>query len=113
MPTVADLDPLAAELLAAMRRRLAGLVETDLFKLPSDRMAAGRIRAAVAAAKQGVLRIDLDAWLGHVPRDAERRAAHRALDRLEETGWVRRLRFGYDGQRATHIELLRGYPASH
>lgn len=91
------LDPLAAKLLADIADRLARLVGTDLHKLPYDRMAAGLIRAAVQDARRGVLALaDL---LDGVTDGAQRKAAHRALDRLEAAGRIRRLRLGYDGAR--------------
>lgn len=103
MPHPATLD---AELLAAVRREMDWLAAVDLYRdLSADRSAAGRLRAAVEDARRGVAALDLDELLGRVPTPAERRAAHRALDRLEAAGRLRRLRRGYDGVRVTHLQL--------
>jgi len=102
MPDAADLDPLAARLLAAALRRLAELVEVDLHKLPTDRAAAAEIRREVGDARRNVLALDLDRWLGHAPDSAERKRCHRALGRLETAGWVKPLA-GPSGRRTTHL----------
>ena len=103
MPRVSTLD---AELLAAIRREVARLRAVDLVNLPSDRAVAGAIRAAVQNARQGIVAADLDRLLGRTLGGAERRTVHRALDRLEAGGHLRRLRLGFDGLRLTHLQLV-------
>jgi hypothetical protein len=100
---VATLPPLAAKLLAAIRHELAELLKVDLYNLPSDRMKAGRIRMTVKDANEGIVRLDLDKWIGHALDDAERRAAHRAVDRLAEAGILVRLVTATG--RTTHIRV--------
>jgi hypothetical protein len=103
MPHPTTLD---ARLMTAARRAVDRLAEVDLYRdLPADRSAAGRLRAAVADARRGVVALDMDELFGRVPTPAERRAAHRALIRLEAAGSLRRLRRGYDGVRVTHLQL--------
>jgi len=107
MPRTLTLD---AELLAAVRREVARLRGVDLFHLPSDRMEAGRIRSAVSDARQGVITADFDGLLGRVLGTAARKAAHRAVGRLEAAGRLRRLRLGYSGARVTHLQLVEAAP---
>ncbi|VTT99073.1 unnamed protein product [Gemmataceae bacterium] len=75
----------------AMLRKLAELRAVDLLTLPFGPGPAVNIRIAVKDAKDSVIRLDLDELLGHPPSQAERRAAHRAIDTLEAAGLVRRL----------------------
>lgn len=101
----AKVDILARKLLTAMRRELAALGKVDLFALPQDRFHAGRIRCAVMAAREGVVEVDLVAWIGRGISDAERKRCWRAIDRLVETGAVERVHNGYDSVRATHLRV--------
>jgi hypothetical protein len=103
MPRTSTLD---AELLAAVRREVVRLCGVDLRNLPSDRSVAGAIRAAVRDAQQGIVVAELDQLLGRSLDGAERKAAHWALERLETSGRLRRLRRGYDGLRLTHLQLV-------
>lgn len=52
-------------------------------------------------ARDGVVDLDLTAWLGNEPTPAERRAASRALEALQVAGFV--VRIGH--ARTTHVRI--------
>src|SRR5947199_190423 len=103
MPTKADLDPLAAQILDAIRRHLRILQRRPVPFARADLS----LHRAVKAAREDVIEIDLHSW-AHPASEAERKAAQRALLRLETAGRLERQYRGLDGRRATHVRLLRG-----
>lgn len=85
------LNQLSRRLLTSIRREVSRLRAIDLFSLGGDRRAVGEIRARVRDAQGGLIRLDLESWAGRALGDAARKAAHRALDRLADAGFIRRV----------------------
>jgi hypothetical protein len=94
---------LDAELLSGIRRELKRLRGLDEWSF--DRTAVSA-REAVRNAKQGIVAIDLTAWLRRVPTVAESSAAYRALDRLEAKGVLKRCLGGMSKRYKTHVQLV-------
>jgi hypothetical protein len=82
---------------------------TIAMKLPPAMCDRYRYGAALLEYKEGIdhgPRLDLGAWLGHEPDDAERRAALRALDRLENAKLLTRTAGSLgDGSRRNRVRL--------
>lgn len=91
------------ELLAGVWREVARLRAVDLRPLGYGH---GELRIAVADAAEGIVRADLPALVGVPLDEAGRKAAARALARLEAAGLVVRLRLGGDAARVTHVQLI-------
>jgi hypothetical protein len=96
-----------AALLAGILRELGRL--RAIYDDPARFHALGYyspVRGQARDADRGILTVDFPAWLGRGLTDAERRAALRALERLEAGGKVRRIADGYTGNRTTCIAVV-------
>jgi hypothetical protein len=96
---------LDSQILAAIRREVKRLSAIDLTKIPyiGHREHYAEVRHAVETARSGAIAYDLDVLLGHPPTDAERKAAQRAIARLEARGKLVKLALGYGRVKATHL----------
>jgi hypothetical protein len=72
-----------------------------------DRFEAGRLRFDIRMARRGIVPLDLYRLLGRLVDATERRAAARALQRLEDAGRIERL-VGILGVKTTHVRLIEG-----
>jgi DNA-binding HxlR family transcriptional regulator len=91
-----------AAVLADCRLLAEGAGAADLASMPSARR--GRFVLAVARARRGLVRPNVDSWLGRTPTASERVLFSRDYRRLEAMGLLERVN-ERNGRRTTHLRL--------
>src|SRR5258708_22819909 len=95
------MTPLESRLLRSIRAEVAKIAAIEVPQY-GDRFQIAELREQVNHAKDGILRV---AELLGGFSDTERRAASRALEKLEAAGRIERLRLGYASLTTTHPPL--------
>ena len=84
------------------QQRLAAMPWGDDHNLSRD--ALGRHRLRIRQAREGMVPMALEGWLGHPPTNSDHVLCHRACIRLEGMGLLVRCN-PFGGQRTTHLKL--------
>lgn len=84
------------------QRYLAGLPWGDPHSMPRD--ALGRHRLRVREAREGLVPMNLDGWIGRAPTNSDCVLHHREYARLEGMGLLERHN-PHGGRRTSHLRL--------
>ena len=84
------------------QKRLAAMPWGDGHGM--SRLAMGRDRLRIRQAREGMVPMALEAWLGHAPTNSDRVLCSREFQRLEDMGLVVRCN-PMGGHRTTHLKL--------
>lgn len=84
------------------QKRLAAMSWGDDHNMSRD--ALGRHRLRIHQAREGLVQMALEDWIGRRPTNSEHVLFHRACVQLEALGLIERHNF-YGGRRTTHLRL--------
>lgn len=84
------------------QKRLAAMPSGDAHGM--SREAIGRHRLRIHQAREGMVPMALEGWIGHVPTNSEHVLCHHEYQRLEDMGLLVRCN-PIGGRRTTHLKL--------